>query len=64
MGKVFGAGAFGILTIVVLIWLASGFYVVQDSENAVVLRFGEHAKTVTDAGIHYHLPMPIEPSAR
>lgn len=40
-------------------WLASGFYQVQPSEQGVVLRFGRYVYT-TDAGLHYHLPYPIE----
>lgn len=60
MEKIFRLGAFGIFGIILIVWACSGIYVVEDSENAVVLRFGEHVKTVTDAGMHYHLPMPIE----
>lgn len=40
-------------------WIASGFYQVQPNEQGVVLRFGKYADT-TDAGLHYHLPYPIE----
>ncbi len=42
-----------------VIWLLSGFYQIQPSEQGVVLRFGAYAYT-TDAGLHYHLPYPIE----
>ncbi|MFR8205586.1 MAG: FtsH protease activity modulator HflK [Alphaproteobacteria bacterium] len=42
-----------------LVWLASGFYQVQPNEEGVVLRFGAYERT-TDAGLHYHLPYPIE----
>ena len=45
--------------ILLLVWLASGFYQVQPSEQGVVLRFGAYNRT-TDAGLHYHLPYPIE----
>ncbi|MBR1600835.1 MAG: FtsH protease activity modulator HflK [Alphaproteobacteria bacterium] len=41
------------------LWILSGFYQVQPSEEGVVLRFGKYAYT-TDAGLHYHLPAPIE----
>lgn len=41
------------------LWLLSGFYQVQPSEHGVVTRFGKYAYT-TDAGLHYHLPVPIE----
>lgn len=43
----------------VLLWLASGFYQLQPSEQGVVMRFGKYVDT-TDAGLHYHLPYPIE----
>lgn len=41
------------------LWLVSGFYQVQPSEQGVVLRFGRYVDT-TDAGLHYHLPYPVE----
>ena len=49
---------YGVLAIVAL-WLASGLYQVQPSEEGVVLRFGKYAET-TDAGLHYHWPYPVE----
>ena len=45
--------------IVLVVWLASGIYVVQPDEQGVVLRFGEFVNT-TSPGINYHLPWPIE----
>ena len=48
-----------ILGALLLLWLASGFYQVQPSEQGVVLRFGKYVDT-TDSGLHYHLPYPIE----
>ena len=47
------------VVLVLLVWLASGFYQVQPNEEGVVLRFGAYERT-TDAGLHYHLPYPIE----
>ena len=47
------------LLALLVIWLLSGFYQIQPSEQGVVLRFGAYAYT-TDAGLHYHLPYPIE----
>lgn len=47
------------LLLLAAIWLASGFYQVQPSEQGVVLRFGRYVDT-TEAGLHYHLPYPIE----
>ena len=49
---------YGLLLLLAL-WLASGFYQVQPSEQGVVLRFGKYNDTTT-AGLHYHLPYPIE----
>ena len=49
---------YGVLVILGL-WILSGFYQVQPSEEGVVLRFGKYVYT-TDAGLHYHLPTPIE----
>ncbi len=53
-----GYAKYGVLLLIVL-WICSGFYQVQPSEAGVVLRFGKYVDT-TDAGLHYHLPAPIE----
>ena len=45
--------------IVIVGWLASGFYVVQPDQEGVVLRFGAFTGT-TSPGLNYHLPWPIE----
>lgn len=49
---------YGLLVLLIL-WVCSGFYQVQPSEEGVVLRFGKYYDT-TEAGLHYHLPAPIE----
>lgn len=59
-----GAGAgglgLGLIALVALgVWLASGLYIVQQGENAVVLNFGRRAD-VTGPGLHWHWPFPIE----
>lgn len=41
------------------LWGLSGFYVVQPSEKGVVLTFGAFSR-VSDPGLRYHLPAPIE----
>lgn len=48
-----------IVVLIVLAWLSTGFYQVQTNEQGVVLRFGKYQET-TDAGLHYHLPYPVE----
>ena len=47
---------FGLLAAV---WLASGFYIVDEGHRGVVLRFGQYVDT-TLAGLRWHLPSPIE----
>jgi membrane protease subunit HflK len=48
-----------ILLIVFLIWLLTGFYIVDQGSRGVVLRFGVHID-VTQPGPRWHLPYPIE----
>ncbi len=52
-------GGWFILFIIALIWMATGFYKVEEAERGVVLRFGKHVET-TQRGLHWHLPVPIE----
>lgn len=54
-----GLGAGLIAGVAFALWLLSGLYIVQQGENAVVLRFGEKAE-VTGPGLHWHWPYPIE----
>ena len=48
--------------LVVLVWLASGIYVVDAGRVGVILRFGR-LEELTPAGPHWHLPWPIEAQA-
>ena len=43
----------------VLVWIASGFYIVNTGERGVVLRFGQYVET-TEPGPRWHLPWPVE----
>ncbi len=52
-------GVIVVLLLILVIWLGSGFYRVDTSQQGVVLRFGEWVDT-TDPGLNYHLPAPIE----
>lgn len=54
-GKIFGLVIAGVAAL----WLASGFYQVDEAERGVVMRFGDFAET-TMPGLHWHLPWPIE----
>ena len=48
-----------VLGLLALVWLASGFYIVDASQRGVVLRFGKYAET-TMPGPRWHLPYPVE----
>lgn len=52
-------GLIALLGLVLIIWLASGIYRVQENQIGVVLRFGEVTRTELP-GLRYHLPRPIE----
>ncbi|WP_368860143.1 FtsH protease activity modulator HflK [Chitinimonas prasina] len=53
-------GGIGVaIGIVGVLWIASGFYVVDAREEAVVLRFGRYVQT-TDPGLHWRMPWPVE----
>jgi len=55
-----GKGMLGaIAAIALLLWCATGLYVVAADEEAVVLRFGQHIDT-NGPGLNWHLPYPIE----
>ena len=55
----FAPGIGLIAVIIALVWVASGFYIIDEGQRGVVLRFGEKVD-VTEAGPHWHLPFPIE----
>ena len=48
-----------IFIIVFLIWMVTGFYIVDQGSRGVVLRFGENTE-VTQPGPRWHIPYPIE----
>ncbi|WP_124951629.1 FtsH protease activity modulator HflK [Sulfuriferula thiophila] len=59
-GKSFNKGGLAIIAgVIIAIWLASGFYIVDTGERGVVLRFGKFVET-TQPGPNWHLPFPME----
>lgn len=58
-GKATGIGAGLIALIGVLIWLGSGFFIVQEGQQAVITQFGRYHGTV-GAGFNWRLPYPIQ----
>ena len=56
----FPMGGAGLLVVLVLVvWLASGFYIVDEGRRGVVTRFGRYTET-TAPGPRWHLPYPVE----
>ena len=53
------SGAGILIALVLLVWLASGFYIVDEGRRGVVTRFGKYTET-TGPGARWHLPYPIE----
>ncbi|VEB44349.1 Modulator of FtsH protease HflK [Chromobacterium violaceum] len=54
-----GKGLALLAGMIAILWLASGIYRVEPDEQGVVQRFGRWTDT-TAAGLHYHLPWPME----
>ncbi|MEP7057982.1 MAG: FtsH protease activity modulator HflK [Caldimonas sp.] len=54
-----GIGAGLIAGVIALIWLGSGFFIVQEGQQAVVTSFGKFTHTV-DAGFQWRLPYPFQ----
>jgi membrane protease subunit HflK len=48
-----------LIIVIVLIWLASGVYIVQPGEEGVVQTFGRFSR-VTTSGLNHHIPWPIQ----
>src|SRR6185436_14348295 len=57
--KQFGGGIGLIIVVVVVAWLASGFYIVVEGQRGVVLTFGKFAE-VTNAGLRWRFPYPVQ----
>ena len=55
-----GAKGLGLLgAVLVAVWLATGFYVVQPAQAGIVTQFGAYVKT-TNPGPNWHLPWPVQ----
>jgi membrane protease subunit HflK len=55
-----GTGVGLLVLVAVLLWLASGFYIVPEGQAAAVLRFGEFRFLSDRAGFTWRLPYPVE----
>ncbi|MBT8108888.1 MAG: FtsH protease activity modulator HflK [Gammaproteobacteria bacterium] len=54
-----GAGGVVLFIVLVVAWLLTGFYRVDEAERGVVQRFGAYTES-TMPGLRWHLPFPIE----
>ncbi len=54
-----GIGAGLIAAVIVLIWLGTGFFIVQEGQQAVITQFGRYKASV-GAGFNWRLPYPIQ----
>ena len=55
----YGGGIGLLVGLLVVLWIASGFYIVNEGQRGLVLRFGKYVET-TQAGLRWHFPYPIE----
>jgi modulator of FtsH protease HflK len=54
-----GIGVGLITLVIVLVWAGSGFFIVQEGQQAVVSTFGRYSYT-SDAGFQWRLPYPFQ----
>ncbi|MCF8159821.1 MAG: FtsH protease activity modulator HflK [Polaromonas sp.] len=54
-----GLGVGLVAGVAVLIWLGTGFFIVQEGQQAVITQFGKYNATV-GAGFNWRLPYPIQ----
>jgi membrane protease subunit HflK len=54
-----GVGVGLIAVIAVQIWLGTGFFIVQEGQQAVITQYGKYKSTV-NAGFNWRLPYPIQ----
>lgn len=57
--KFLGGGIGLLLVLILVVWLASGFYIVDASQRGLVLQFGKF-KEATESGLRWRLPYPIQ----
>jgi len=55
----FGGGIGLLVAVVLVIWCASGFYIVDASQRGIVLQFGRYSQT-TEPGLRWRMPWPIQ----
>ncbi len=54
-----GGGAGVLIALILLVWLASGFFIVVEGQRGIVLTFGRFSQE-TSPGLRWRLPWPIQ----
>jgi membrane protease subunit HflK len=54
-----GIGVGLVAAVALLIWLGTGFFIVQEGQQAVITQFGKYRSTV-GAGFNWRLPYPVQ----
>jgi modulator of FtsH protease HflK len=54
-----GGGIVMLVALVLVVWLASGFYIVDEKQRGVVFTFGKHSD-LTSPGLRWRLPYPFQ----
>jgi len=54
-----GGGAGMLVVLVLVVWLASGFYTVDEKQRGVVFTFGKYS-TLTSPGLRWRVPFPFQ----
>lgn len=54
-----GGGIGLLIALIIVVWLASGFYIVDASQRGLVLQFGRF-KEATEPGLRWRFPYPIQ----
>ena len=57
--KTAGIGGGVVLGLAFLIWLGTGFFIVQEGQQAVITQFGKY-KSIANAGFNWRLPYPFQ----
>jgi membrane protease subunit HflK len=58
-GRNLGGGIGLMIAVVLIAWLASGFYIVVEGQRGIVLTFGKFSE-VTNSGLRWRFPYPIQ----
>ena len=50
----------GLIAIILILAVATSWYTVDESEQAVVITFGEAQEVIQESGLHFKLPWPVQ----